>query len=571
MEVQKVTDPAQIVTDPVLLAHLARLGVDQDYVELAQDYASAEIDGQLVKGRSPYAKFYRDRKSGQHFAVISQLPMVDADGNPVLAGWQAVDAGFEAKNNLFTTRVLGLETGLSIRNDQPDGRKSGQKVTCRPRLFLDGVEQVPVSEKASLLAVDPLNSQYAGNTLEWDYGICNRRLRVIEGGLFGYWLFTGNPGGAVEIRYSQQGDFRLRLGQYSDGEDRESITADAFRQAEYPLLVSDSATFNPNANPESTSVDGYVYHSTGGLGTGISWPTLVAAAGSASDDSSVTAVAMGIYSDNVSNKWRLIYRGIFLFDTSSLPDDAVINAATLSLYGYAKLDGLSATPNINIYLSAPASNTALAAGDFDSLGATAFCDTPVTYAGWSTSGYNDFTLNVSGIANISKTGISKFGARNANYDVTNTAPTWVSNAGSYVQAYTADKGTGYKPKLVVTYTSVTAVNSSDSGAGTESSSLSIADAKTSGDTGTGDESISSRDLGVVEAGSGSDIGVTTETLTAGDDGTISEASELMKTLYSADGGSGADGLKILSGKAGADMRLRGKRGHVSLPHKEVSK
>ncbi len=38
-EIQKVTDPAKIVTDPVLLSALARQGVDKDYVEFYQDYA----------------------------------------------------------------------------------------------------------------------------------------------------------------------------------------------------------------------------------------------------------------------------------------------------------------------------------------------------------------------------------------------------------------------------------------------------------------------------------------------------------------------------------------------------
>jgi hypothetical protein len=132
-----------------------------------------------------------------------------------------------------------------------------------------------------------------------------------------------------------------------------------------------------------------------------------------------------------------------------LTASANISAAVLSLYGTLKSDGLSATPDTNVCSSAPASNTVLVAGDFDSLGATAFA-TAIAYAAWSTAGFNDFTLNASGVANISLTGVSKFGARNFNYDAINNAPPWVSLGLSRTQFATADSAND--PKLVVTYT-----------------------------------------------------------------------------------------------------------------------
>jgi hypothetical protein len=82
MQVQKVTDPANTATDPELLSHLKRPGIDKDYVEFTRDY------GKRVKGKcSPYAKFYRDLKSNKRFMVISQLPMADADGAAIEAAW----------------------------------------------------------------------------------------------------------------------------------------------------------------------------------------------------------------------------------------------------------------------------------------------------------------------------------------------------------------------------------------------------------------------------------------------------------------------------------------------------
>jgi hypothetical protein len=77
---------------------------------------------------------------------------------------------------------------------------------------------------------------------------------------------------------------------------------------------------------------------------------------------------------------------------------------------------------------------------------------PITYANWSTSAYNDFTFNATGIGNVSKTGFSKFGVRNPNYDVANTPPTWSSGVTSHMQCYFSDEaGTTSDPKLVVTY------------------------------------------------------------------------------------------------------------------------
>src|SRR5207249_11810531 len=76
--------------------------------------------------------------------------------------------------------------------------------------------------------------------------------------------------------------------------------------------------------------------------------------------------------------------------------------------------------------------------------------TAITYAGWSTSGYNNFQLNAGGLAAISTTSIAKFGTRDALYDVANSAPPWTPGQASYSVAYYADQaGTSQDPKLTV--------------------------------------------------------------------------------------------------------------------------
>lgn len=440
-----MTQLLNAVTDPVLLRELTRQRINASDVVFSQDYAHRG----LGKGHSPYAKFYRG-PNGANFMVVAGLPMVTADNDPIVPGWRVAGTNYFAeKTNLMAGRIQGRDVELTVRNDDAVGRKKGARLSYSPQLFVGGVEIQ--SGAPVLVPVDPWNPNYTRNVLEWDYGVCKRKLRQVEGRVHGYWVFPANPGGDVLIRYNQAGDYRLKLGEYRQNDDEEFIPATVFAQAIYPFEVSDSATYYPDAHVESTSVDGQV----GQLGTYISWAALVSAAGTSATDSGTNGRAAYFYSSPSSSLWTYMFRSIYVFDTSGLPDAAVISAATLSLYGQGKLDEGNRAPDLNIYSSAPASNTALVAGDFDSigpLGAEVAFSTAITYAGFSTAGYNDFALNANGIATISKTVVSKFGARNANYDVANSSPSWITSKESYFNVYFSEKGNGFKPKLVVTYT-----------------------------------------------------------------------------------------------------------------------
>jgi hypothetical protein len=248
-------------------------------------------------------------------------------------------------------------------------------------------------------------------------------------------------------------------------------------------------TTYPDADPETTTVDGMVAQEYA-LGAGVVWSTIRAGAGTYAEDSVADNSVVYIRPDSGTNKWREIDRGIHLFDTSSLTVWSAISAAVMSLWGTSKADDLSISPDVDIYVSAPASTTALATGDFDSLGSTSQTGSPITYTNWGIAGYNDFTFNATGRGNISKTGISKFGTRNANYDVSGTAPAWSYSAGTYrskMQAYFADQtGTTNDPKLVVTYT--TNVQVADSGSGTDA--ISVLATFPISDSGSGTDSMS---------------------------------------------------------------------------------
>jgi hypothetical protein len=234
---------------------------------------------------------------------------------------------------------------------------------------------------------------------------------------------------------------------------RQYVPEYAMVRGQQASVMHTTTTVYPDPNPETTTMDGNAFRFLG-VGSGEAWGTLRVGAGTGSADSSADDYYVEIGNDTTVN-WRILFRSIFLFDTSSIPDTDIISAGTLSLRGNSKSDGVSITPDLNIYASTPASNTAIANADYNQTGGsspTAF-STAVTYAGFSTSGYTDFALNASGLAAISKTGVSKFSARNANYDAANSAPTNPGAATvSILQGYFADQsGTTSDPKLVVTH------------------------------------------------------------------------------------------------------------------------
>jgi hypothetical protein len=87
----------------------------------------------------------------------------------------------------------------------------------------------------------------------------------------------------------------------------------------------------------------------------------------------------------------------------------------------------------------------LTTADYDSFDGSSYGNT----SSWSTSGYNDITLNATGLSNINKTGETKYCAREKPHDYDNST----SGASTYRNGiYFANQtGTTRDPKLVVTH------------------------------------------------------------------------------------------------------------------------
>ncbi len=205
--------------------------------------------------------------------------------------------------------------------------------------------------------------------------------------------------------------------------------------------------FYPNAHVETVSVDGwverYLDEST--------WTSLVTGNGTAFSDVTDANLYCMFFASSTLNKWGGIYRTILVLGTSTLPNNAVITAATISLYGKDKADPRSNAPNSGIYAASPASDTALANGDYQTCGATLLSDL-ITYAGFNAAGWNVFTLTAVGRSYIALQGASKFSWRNQNFDVANQIPAYGASDYTHFQAESADTALGHPPVLTVTYT-----------------------------------------------------------------------------------------------------------------------
>lgn len=216
-------------------------------------------------------------------------------------------------------------------------------------------------------------------------------------------------------------------------------------------------TVYPDANPESTSVDGTV----GRHSVDETFSTIRNGAGTLNTPSSDQRGPI-ILASSTLNQYAYVERLVLLFDTSPLGASAVISAATLSIYAAGKSNNLGAD-NVEIVTSDPASNTNLT-GSTDypiaNWGTTSLA-TGIALSAISTGAYNDFALNASGLAVISLTAISKFGSR-LGKDISGAAPTWLAGQRNELVAALAETaGTSSDPKLVITYTTPYTKNFTD--------------------------------------------------------------------------------------------------------------
>jgi hypothetical protein len=201
-------------------------------------------------------------------------------------------------------------------------------------------------------------------------------------------------------------------------------------------------TAYPDPNPETDTVDGWV----GRSGVDEAFSTIRAGAGVDFNDSTQSLMCY-LRNSATANQYNLLRRAIILFKTDSIGTDT-ITSATLSLNG----QGASATiakSTLAVTSASPASNTALEAADYGTLGTTEYT-ARLAYDDAVFDAYNHLALTDTAI--INKTGITKFGLRLA-WDIDNSPPAYkYSNATAHLAFYNVEaSGTSKDPYLTVTH------------------------------------------------------------------------------------------------------------------------
>lgn len=203
-----------------------------------------------------------------------------------------------------------------------------------------------------------------------------------------------------------------------------------------------TSTFYPDANnPGSTSVDGTIR--SGGTNNYATHHGATTGSGLDPQNSSTLVVT-----NSVSGGNYYIDRSPINFDTSPLGASATISAGVCSVMNNKTYDFNNGdSTSISLVTNSITSNVAYATTDFSYFGTTKQA-TDITLASLTNGVYADYTLDATGLSNISKIGITKFALRLLG-DVNNSAPAG-NNSCQFYGAETA--GTTSDPKLVVTYT-----------------------------------------------------------------------------------------------------------------------
>jgi hypothetical protein len=226
------------------------------------------------------------------------------------------------------------------------------------------------------------------------------------------------------------------------------------------LLAATTDTFKPDAHPETDTVDGYVWRQ----GVDQIFTDIRTGSGTNSADST-NLIFLAIRASTTAGLYERLYRGITLFDTSSLLAGAVLTVVDYDLYYVVAsfIDQLNGDAHANsaavLVQTNPASDTSLTLTDYNN---GHYLDTGSANLGEGDTqaniviagdGYTDtITANATGRGLVNLTGITKFGiAKKWDYDDTTTGLTWSSAGFQATWAHSADE-VGKEPKLTVTYT-----------------------------------------------------------------------------------------------------------------------
>ena len=221
----------------------------------------------------------------------------------------------------------------------------------------------------------------------------------------------------------------------------------------HPVGGATTSLFYPDPSPESTTVDGTAYKGVGGAGD--TFANIRAADGSGRQDDSAVDDMGRLLSTGTTDRYGGLHRQFLLFDTSALGDGDTIDSGTMTLTSDATaIDNFGDDTVMTNTGSGPASNTTIAASDYQTMvGAVEQASNRIDVGAFANSTHV-YTLNAAGITTVTaaRDGVSKFGGR-VSSDQDNSEPTWTSDGQSTPRYYAAEtSGTSSDPKLTVVHT-----------------------------------------------------------------------------------------------------------------------
>jgi PKD repeat protein len=181
------------------------------------------------------------------------------------------------------------------------------------------------------------------------------------------------------------------------------------------------------------------------------------------DGNSVHLLAPKVYSgmtesNNTTEIYENHWRGLVTWDTSDIPNDAIISSAVVSVYGISKHQDLG-TFNFSVIDATPYNKSAYIESDYDKTTFTRMAS-DIPFASFNNEGWNEFTLNPLGLTHISKTGLTTFMFTHS-ADVDNSSLTWKGGldseldepaSGFYFRGVNYNDTPGnYKPFITITY------------------------------------------------------------------------------------------------------------------------
>lgn len=344
--------------------------------------------------------------------------------------------------------------------------KDGQKMSWEPTVLVGTKDHKALIKEPTLLSQDPINENYLGNTLEWDYGVCKRHLRVIEGVLLEYFIFETNPGVDVQIKSNLYKDPNFIWDKDPFAYDAEGlpievstdkiVLATEFNRTDisYPITIDPTSTYTV------TSSDGWMVNE--------SWADCWRATSTESwNDAHDFVTADGVYpsgndlevhvaTNGLSGYRTHMFRPYLYFDTSGLPDGCEVDSAILKLYGTQAPEVEHGSWHLQIQSGMPTyPHDPLVGSDFYYNYYSG--DGGTLASGDMGTGYKDITLSATGKSWIDVDGTTKFCLREEEHDINDVKPSYGSSTEvNDWEVYSYEKGSGYWPQLEVTYSAASA-------------------------------------------------------------------------------------------------------------------